>query len=164
MRAVVLLLLVLAAAAVLVVDSGFGPREVACRTDDPAADARAVEALRDLRRLGCELVADGALPPYAARRAHAALRTAQFRERRAGALAVTVGKRRRIELCVRGLAPAERTRVFLHELAHSAAQSTGHTAEHARLEAALLDAAHRAGHDVRAPAPARCKPCAQPPP
>lgn len=148
---VILLTLVL----VLVVRNRVG-REIVQRTEDACDDDAARDALRALRATGRELAPS--LPPRAAARALRALRTADLVERRTGVVGVSVGKGYRIELCVRGLAPPERLHVFLHELAHAAALSVGHTREHAELERGLRDAAFRAGYDVRSPSIVRCYP------
>ena len=129
-------------------------RELVSRTEDARDDEAARDALRALRATGRQLAPS--LPPRAAARALRALRTADLVERRAGVVGVSVGKGHRIELCVRNLAPPERLHVFLHELAHAAASSVGHTREHAELERGLRDAALRAGYDVRPSSTGRC--------
>ena len=91
-----------------------------------------------------------------ARRARRALHIADLVERRTGTVGVSVGKGYVIELCVRGLSPPELLHVFLHELAHTASLSVGHTNEHALFEQTLQQSARNAGHKVSPPLFALC--------
>ena len=143
-------------AVVLCVQQTRPGREFVYRTDSEGDDDAARNALRTLRHVGKQLAQS--LPPYAAARAMRALRSADLVERRDGDLGVAVGKGRRIEVCVRALTEPERLHVFLHELAHTAARSVGHTDEHASLQRILVEAARHNGYVVDVPVGTRCQP------